>query len=79
MFNRYSTNGSPINVSFPKCLQLSPQDFILRTNTGRISIHHFFSNIAHILQQLSVTCYIGNFQVEGNTTLLCAFQITGTS
>ena len=30
-----------------------------------------------ILQQLSIARYIGNFQVEGNTALLCAFKSPG--
>ena len=42
----------------------------------RIGIHHRARNLTHILQELLITCQVGNLEVEGNTALLCTLDIT---
>ena len=77
MFNRFSANGSPINVRFSQRFQLSPQDLVLRQHAMWICIHHRLRYFTNILQQLSVTGYIGNLQIESNAALLCPFKSPG--
>ena len=55
----FSANGSPINVRFSQRFQLSPQDLVLRPPALGICIHHRLRYFTNILQQLSVTGYIG--------------------
>ena len=75
----FSANGSPINVRFSQRFQLSPQDLVLRQHAMWICIHHRLRYFTDILQQLSVTGYIGNLQIESNAALLCPFQISRTT
>ena len=70
MFNRFSTNGSPVNIRFPQGFELPPQYFILRTLCTGIMLYNIFGYRTDVLQQLSVTGNIRNFQIEGDTTLL---------
>ena len=79
MFNRFSTNGSPVNIRFPQGFELPPQYFILRTLCTGIMLYNIFGYRTDVLQQLSVTGNIRNFQIEGDTTLLRPFQVTGTA
>ena len=75
MFNRFSTNGRPIDVCFPQSLQLPPQYFIFGKLTIRVFIHNGFGNSTYILQKLSVAGYIRYLQIESDAALLRPFQI----
>ena len=79
MFNRFSANGSPVNIRFPQCFQLSPQNLVLRILRCKVMLYYFFGNGTDILQKLSVAGYIGNLQIESNAALLCPFQISRTT
>ena len=70
MFNRFSTNGSPVNIRFPQGFELPPQYFILRTLCTGIMFYNIFGYRTDVLQQLSVTGNIRNFQIEA-TPLCC--------
>ena len=69
MFNRFSTNGRPIDVCFPQSLQLPPQYFIFGKLTIRVFIHNGFGNSTYILQKLSVAGYIRYLQIESDAAL----------
>ncbi len=77
MFNRFSTNGSPVNIRFPQGFELPPQYFILRTLCTGIMLYNIFGYRTDVLQQLSVTAISRNFQIEGDTTLLRPFKSPG--
>ena len=79
MFNRFSTYSRPVNIRFPQCFQLSPQNLILRILRRKVMLYYFFGNGTDILQKLSVAGYIGNLQVESDTTLLSTFKIARTT
>ena len=79
MFNRFSANGSPVNIRFPQCFQLSPQNLVLRILRCKVMLYYFFGNGTDILQKLSVAGYIGNLQVKSDTTLLSTFKISRTT
>ena len=56
--------------------QALPQHPVGRVIMLRIGIHHRARNLTHILQELLITCQVGNLEVEGNTALLCTLDIT---
>ncbi len=80
MFNRFSTNGSPVNIRFPQGFELPPQYFILRTLCTGIMLYNILA--------IDFWTYCSNcpsraisaiFKSKGDTTLLRPFQVTGTA